>query len=155
MVSVCSLQVDEVTIIHGALDMANKKVKDAMLPWEEVYLLDGNKPLDHSVMAGIMAEGHSRIPVYHGAPENIRGILLVKKLIVVDPDDGRIPFDLFLRRPIVVHPNTGLYDVLNRFQTGKSHMALVTEQHARVRGQGSAAVHLANFCGLVLMRLRS
>ncbi len=37
-------------------------------------------------MATMIAAGHSRIPVFHGDKHNIRGVLLVKHLIVVAPE---------------------------------------------------------------------
>ncbi|CAN0531945.1 unnamed protein product, partial [Laminaria digitata] len=49
----------------------------------------------------------------------------VKKLIVLDPDDERDISTLMLRIPVVVSPTKSLLDLLNTFQTGRSHLALV------------------------------
>ena len=59
------------------------------------------------------------------------GLLLVKRLIVLDPEDRR-PVKEFsqLRKPVVLHPDRNLLEVLNIFQRGHCHLAIVTEQCA-------------------------
>eukprot|EP00644_Phytophthora_capsici_P011392 jgi/Phyca11/508639/fgenesh2_kg.PHYCAscaffold_37_\ len=121
------LNVDEVTIIHGALDLSSKTVTEVMIPMSEIYMLEINTKLNHNTMADILASGHSRIPVYETRRSNIVGLLFVKKLIVLDPDDARPIRDLVLRKPILVSPSESCYSMLNEFQKGKSHIALVTK----------------------------
>lgn len=122
------LNVDEVTIIHGALDLSSKTVEEVMLPMSEIYMLDIDTKLDRDTMADILASGHSRIPVYESRRVNIVGLLFVKKLIVLDPDDARPIRDLVLRKPILVSPSGSCYSMLNEFQKGRSHIALVTKE---------------------------
>jgi metal transporter CNNM len=122
------LHVDEVTIIHGALDLAAKTVTAVMIPMKQVYMLEIDTELNHNVMADILASGHSRIPVFEDHKSNIVGLLLVKRLIVLDPDDARPLRDLVYRKPILVGPNESCYAILNEFQKGRSHIALVTNQ---------------------------
>jgi metal transporter CNNM len=121
------LNVDEVTIIHGALDLSSKTVTEIMMPMDQVFMLDIDTELNHNVMADILASGYSRIPVFEDHKANIVGLLLVKKLIVLDPDDERPIRDLVLRKPILVGPAESCYAVLNEFQKGRSHIAFVTE----------------------------
>lgn len=49
----------------------------------------------------------------------------MKKLIVLNPDDERTISSLMLRVPVVVSPNKSLLELLNTFQTGRAHLALV------------------------------
>jgi metal transporter CNNM len=51
---------------------------------------------------------------------------MVKKLIVLDPNERRTVRDVPLRSPLLAHPDAGLLETLNAFQQGRSHMALVT-----------------------------
>ena len=122
-----SLHVDEVTIIHGALDLASKTVTEVMIPMQDVYMLELDTELGPDMLASVLASGHSRIPVYEKHKSNIVGLLLVKKLIVLDPDDRRPIRDLILRKPILVGPKESCYSILNEFQKGHSHIALVTK----------------------------
>ncbi|ETI53031.1 hypothetical protein F441_03955 [Phytophthora nicotianae CJ01A1] len=122
------LNVDEVTIIHGALDLSCKTVTEVMIPMSEIFMLEIDTKLNHNTMADILASGHSRIPVYETRRSNIVGLLFVKKLIVLDPDDARLIRDLVLRKPILVPPSGSCYSMLNEFQKGRSHIALVTKE---------------------------
>lgn len=126
------LHVDEVTIIHGALDLTSKTVTEVMVPMDDVYMLEYDTKLDENVMADILASGHSRIPIFREYASNVVGLLLVKRLIVLDPDDERPIGDLSLRKPIVVNPYESCYAILNEFQKGRSHIAMVTKDAARV-----------------------
>ena len=47
--------------------------------------------------------------------------------MLLDPDDATPVRQLALRRPIAVTPATSIFDALNLFQTGRSHMALVSD----------------------------
>lgn len=129
-----NLSVDEVTIIRGALDMKEKTVKDAMTSIEKVFMLEGETRLTKGVMQEITKKGHSRVPVYSGQKNRILGQLLVKSLINVDPDACVKVSEVPLRVLPAVASNVPLYDVLNEFQTGKSHMALVCNQTNHVIG---------------------
>ncbi|XP_035827215.1 DUF21 domain-containing protein At5g52790 [Aplysia californica] len=127
-----ALSHDEVAIIKGALDMKNKTAKDAMMPIGRIFMLDMEAKLDHETMTRILQRGHSRIPVYGSDPNNIIALLLTKTLIKLDPDDS-VPVRQLLgdqsyaRATLFVESDTPLFDLLNLFQTGRSHMAVVRQ----------------------------
>ncbi|XP_050392217.1 uncharacterized protein LOC126810901 [Patella vulgata] len=124
------LSVDEVLIIKGALDMKYKTAIDAMLPQKKIFMLDVNAKMDHKTMTEILEKGHSRIPVYDGNDSNIIGLLMTKTLIKLDPDDC-VPVRTLVDSPvhardvIFIKPNLPLFDLLNLFQTGKGHLAII------------------------------
>ncbi|KAG9147078.1 hypothetical protein Leryth_005322 [Lithospermum erythrorhizon] len=116
---------DETTIIAGALEMTEKTAKDAMTPISKAFSLDLDGTLNLETLNAIMTMGHSRVPVYYKTPTNIIGIILVKNLLAVDPDDS-VPLRKMLIRKIPrVSENIPLYDILNEFQKGHSHIAIV------------------------------
>jgi len=59
-----TLSHDEVKIMSGVLDMANKVAMDAACDIADFFMLDIEAVLDVHCMQAIMASGHSRIPVY-------------------------------------------------------------------------------------------
>ncbi|KZV39607.1 hypothetical protein F511_02070 [Dorcoceras hygrometricum] len=116
---------DETTIIAGALEMTEKTAKDAMTPIEKAFSLDLDGTLNLETLNAIMTMGHSRVPVYHRYPNNIIGLILVKNLLAVDPDES-VPLRKMLIRKIPrVSEKIPLYDILNEFQKGHSHIAVV------------------------------
>ncbi|XVE64289.1 hypothetical protein DITRI_Ditri07aG0088900 [Diplodiscus trichospermus] len=118
---------DETTIISGALDMTQKTAKDAMTPLSNVFSLDINSKLDEKTMGLIISKGHSRIPIYSGSTANIIGLILVKNLIKCRLENETPIRDLTIRSIPRVHDRLPLYDILNLFQEGHSHMAVVVK----------------------------
>eukprot|EP00731_Ephydatia_muelleri_P031854 Em0023g361a len=131
------LTYDEVLIVKSALDMKDKTVKDAMTPIEAVFMLDCNDFIDTHTRDQILLRGYSRVPVYSDRKDNIVGMLLVKRLIKLDPlmrtpilqlSEASIP-------PPTCLASTPLYDLLNQFQTGKSHLSLVYSDEPGENGE--------------------
>ncbi|CAL1404851.1 unnamed protein product [Linum trigynum] len=118
---------DETTIITGALDMTLKKAKDAMTPISKIFSLDINSRLDEKTMEVIIGQGHSRVPIHMSRPENIVGLILVKNLIKCSPENETPIRELTIRKIPRVNDQLPLYDILNLFQKGHSHMAVVVK----------------------------
>ncbi|XP_077233333.1 methyltransferase, putative (DUF21) isoform X2 [Tasmannia lanceolata] len=116
---------DETTIIAGALELTEKTAKDAMTPISKAFSLDLDGILDEQTLNSIMTKGHSRVPVYVGNPSNIIGLILVKSLLTVDPEDAVPLRKMTIRKIPRVSENMPLYDILNEFQKGQSHIAVV------------------------------
>lgn len=126
---------DETTILKGALEFSVKTVAQILTPAENVFLLDIDSNLDRNTMLRILRSGHSRVPLYEHNPHNIVCLLLVKQIILVNPDDNLPIRSLISKKQrnhkIRVAPalecseNTLIPDLLNEFQLGRSHMAIV------------------------------
>ncbi|KAK9690548.1 hypothetical protein RND81_09G136700 [Saponaria officinalis] len=122
---------DETTIIAGALDLSDKTADDAMTSISEIFSIDINAKLDRALMNLILDNGHSRMPVYYEEPTNIIGCILVKNLLTIDPED-EVPVKSVTIRKLPRVPETmPLYDILNEFQKGHSHMAVVIRQSTK------------------------
>ncbi|CAA7028040.1 unnamed protein product [Microthlaspi erraticum] len=118
---------DETTIISGALDLTEKTAREAMTPIESIFSLDVNSKLDWEAMDKIQTRGHSRVPVYSENPKNVIGLLLVKSLLTVRPESDTLVSAVGIRRIPRVPAEMPLYDILNEFQKGSSHMAAVVK----------------------------
>ncbi|XP_062160021.1 DUF21 domain-containing protein At1g47330 [Alnus glutinosa] len=116
---------DETTIITGALELTAKTAKDAMTPISNAFSLDLDSNLDLETLNDIMTKGHSRVPVYAGNSKNVIGLILVKNLVTVDPDDAVPVRKMIIRKIPRVSEGMPLYDILNEFQKGHSHIAVV------------------------------
>ncbi|CAN1855337.1 Putative DUF21 domain-containing protein At1g03270 [Linum perenne] len=118
---------DETTIISGALDLTEKTAEEAMTPIESTFSLDVRSKLDWEAIGKILARGHSRVPIYSESPKNIIGLLLVKSLLTVRPETETPVSSVSIRRMPRVPSDMPLYDILNEFQQGSSHMAAVVK----------------------------
>lgn len=132
------LREDEVLIIKGALEMRNKTVKDTFTPMDKVYMVNIDAKLDEELMEELLRRGHSRVPVYEGTRNEIVGLLLVKNLIKLDPDDATPVRDVYRnaeRALLTSNIDEPLFDLLDKFQTGKSHMCVVQAEKKNEFGQ--------------------
>ncbi|KAH7909012.1 hypothetical protein BJ138DRAFT_1011658 [Hygrophoropsis aurantiaca] len=136
------LKSDTVTIIGATLDLQEKVVKQAMTPIEDVFMLHIDSKLDYELMKKICLTGHSRVPVYEeidgrdGAKlKKIIGILLVKHCVLLDPKGEFTEMAQFhavplrkipLNKVLFVPNNESLLGILDKFQEGRSHMAIVS-----------------------------
>ncbi|KAF5444263.1 hypothetical protein F2P56_036751 [Juglans regia] len=119
---------DETTIIAGALELTEKTAGDAMTPISETFAIDINAKLDRDLMHLILEKGHSRVPVYYEQSTNIIGLVLVKNLLAMHPEDEVAVKSVTIRRIPRVLETLPLYDILNEFQKGHSHMAVVVRR---------------------------
>lgn len=124
---------DETTIISGALDLTLKTAEEAMTPIESTFSLDVNSKLDWEAIGKILARGHSRVPVYSGNTTNIIGLLLVKNLLTVRAETETPVSAVSIRKMPRVPADMPLYDILNEFQKGSSHMAAVVKVKGKNR----------------------
>ncbi|KAL5157159.1 DUF21 domain-containing protein [Glycine soja] len=128
---------DETTIIAGALELSEKTASDAMTPITEIFSVDINAKLDRDLMSLILEKGHSRVPVYYEQPTNIFGLVLTKNLLTIDPEEEIPVKSVTIRRIPRVPETLPLYDILNEFQKGHSHMAVVVRHFEKTRQQSS------------------
>ncbi|KZT30314.1 DUF21-domain-containing protein [Neolentinus lepideus HHB14362 ss-1] len=139
------LKTDTVTIIGATLDLQEKVVEQAMTPLDKVFMLNIDTKLDYIMLKRICETGHSRIPVYDEIEvpplvtadgfegpaqmqkvKKIIGILLVKQCVLLDPDDATPLRHLPLNKVPYVPKNEPLLGILDKFQDGRSHMAIVS-----------------------------
>ncbi|KAJ7053918.1 hypothetical protein C8F01DRAFT_1165309 [Mycena amicta] len=149
------LKTDTVTIIGATLDLQEKVVRQAMTPIEDVFMLSIDASLDYDLLKQICLTGHSRVPVYEEVELNgnkvkkILGILLVKQCVLLDPKDAIPLRKIPLNKVPFIPNNEPLLGLLDKFQEGRSHMAIVS----RFSMEKSASVKKAVKRGLT-QRLR-
>ncbi|KAK1588749.1 hypothetical protein Q3G72_026646 [Acer saccharum] len=115
---------DETTIITGALELTEKTASDAMTPISDTFAIDINAKLDRNLMKLIMEKGHSRVPAKNLLTTNQEGGIPVKNVTTI----RRIPR---------VSETMPLYDILNEFQKGHSHMAVVIKNQSDTKQPAS------------------
>ncbi|GAA5913632.1 uncharacterized protein JCM6883_004029 [Sporobolomyces salmoneus] len=129
------LDVDTVAIVGATLDLQVKTVREAMTPISSLFSLPITAKLDFETLGKILEAGHSRIPVYDEIPvessgekktrRKIIGVLLTKQLILLDPEDATPLRDIPISPLPLVADDLALLQILNTFQEGRSHMAVV------------------------------
>lgn len=110
----------------GALDLTSKSARRSMTPLDKVFMLSTDDVLDKDTIRRVLQSGVSRIPVCRAHNRtDIIGLILVKELLHYDAAQGVLVGNTRMRSLPRLPADTPMYDVLNLFQTGRSHMALL------------------------------
>ena len=77
----------------------------------------------------MIAEGHSRAPVYRESIDDVVGLVHLRNLVDVDG-----PVSAYARDAIVFPDSVGVLDALRRLQAERAQLALVVDEHGTVGG---------------------
>jgi metal transporter CNNM len=125
------LNVDESTIIRNALRFSITHVDSVMTPLPKVYSVPIDAVLDERTMVSISKAGNSRVPVVDATRGHVVGILIIKTLFLLAPS-MRVPVRSIIKamghKVLLIEHNTPLDVMLNTFQWGRSHIAVVRKQ---------------------------
>ena len=115
-------------ILEGILKYGDTHASEIMTPRIDITDLDYRASFD-KVMKTVIDSGYSRIPVYDGSEDNIRGILFSRDLL---PYIGHVEDDFdwtrLLREPYFVPESRMIDDLLEDFRKRKQHLAIVVDE---------------------------
>lgn len=121
-------------MLEGVLDIANERVRDAMIPRSHMITLNKNLKLEECLDI-IQKYGHSRYPIISEDKDHIEGILLAKDLLnFMRHNSGKFSVDKILRRPVVVPESKRIDQMLKEFRSNRNHMAIVVDEFGGVSG---------------------
>lgn len=121
-------------MIRSVFDLGDLTVREVMTPRTEILALDVSTPLVEAW--GKMAESSfARAPVFHGAIDNIEGVLFKKDLLKLShPPDPAVTLKSLLREPFIVPETMTINELLREFKKRKSHMAVAMDEYGGVQG---------------------
>jgi magnesium and cobalt transporter len=124
---------DTLSMIEGAIQVAELTVADVMVPRAQTVFLPIDVP-QSDILNIVIESGHSRFPVHDGDKDEILGILLAKDLLRCLAKGA--PCDIrALLRPVAMIPDSKrLNNLLKEFRLSRSHMAIVVDEYGGVAG---------------------
>ncbi|MCV6614302.1 MAG: CBS domain-containing protein [Cellvibrionaceae bacterium] len=128
------LDSEALSIIEGALDVADQQVREVLIPRPQMVVLNIDDSPEQ-LLPKVIESGHSRFPVIGESVDDIKGILLAKDLLPLILG-GTEHFELnTLIRPAVVIPESKRLNVLLReFRENRYHMAMVIDEYGGIAG---------------------
>jgi putative hemolysin len=120
-------------ILKGIVNFGNINVSAIMCPRIDVTAIDIRSAFDKIVPA-IIDSGFSRIPVYSGSFDNVKGILYAKDVLPYTNNPGSFKWQALLRPPYFVPETKKINDLLKEFQTKRIHMAVVIDEYGGTSG---------------------
>jgi len=124
---------EEKEMLEGIIGLYNKTVSEIMTSRLDVADID-EKTKFREVLQYVVEVGYSRIPVFEGSQDNIKGILYIKDLLphLNKTDDFR--WQRLIRPAYFVPENKKIDDLLEEFRTRKNHLAVVVDEFGGTSG---------------------
>lgn len=124
---------EDTDILEGIIKFGNIQVIDIMT--SRVDVVDVNiKSNFKQLLDVIISSGYSRIPVYSGTRDNIKGLLYSKDLLPHLDKPANFRWQSLVRPAYYVPETKKIDDLLNEFQEHKIHLALVVDEYGGVSG---------------------
>ena len=120
-------------ILKGIVNFGNINVSAIMCPRIHVTAIDIKSGFD-KIVPVIISSGFSRIPVYSGSFDSVKGILYAKDVLPYTNNPANFKWQALLRPPYFVPETKKINDLLKEFQTKKIHMAVVIDEYGGTSG---------------------
>lgn len=124
---------DEQNMLKGIIRFGDETAKEVMTSRQDVIDLDINTPYN-DVLKSIVDNNYSRIPVYQGNTDNIRGILYIKDLLPHLTKPATFRWQSLIRPPYFVPETKRLDDLMHEFQENHVHIAIVVDEFGGTSG---------------------
>jgi len=126
---------EALSIIQGALQVSDMKVREIMIPRTQSVMIPVNAT-PNEYLELVIDSAHSRFPVYGETKDDIEGLLLAKDLLPLAAKSKLEKTSLKnLIRPATFIPESKRLNVLLReFRETRTHMAVVIDEYGVMAG---------------------
>ena len=124
---------EEHEMLSGIVNFANTEVQEILKQRVDITAIELTEGYAR-VKRVIIESGFSRIPVYDGEVDNIRGTLYVKDLLPYIDHGDDFAWQRLIRKAYFVPEHKKINDLLAEFQSNKVHMAIVVDEYGSTLG---------------------
>jgi magnesium and cobalt transporter len=127
------LDTDALSMIEGALQVSQMRVRDIMIPRVQMVVVPKDAELD-TLFPLVTEFGHSRYPVIEDDRSKVVGILLAKDLLAHALVNKTLKVHEIMRPVVVVPESKRLNVLLKELRTKGNHMAIVVDEYGQAAG---------------------
>lgn len=128
------LEPDQQELLSRAIDLDALDAEAAMVPRADIVAVDAATGIDELEHVASLT-GRSRLPVYDGELDQLRGVLHVKDLLAVDAAARPTVTAGGLARPTLVVPESRpVRELLVDMRARRQHVAIVVDEYGGVSG---------------------
>jgi len=120
-------------IASRAFEMGDLTLGELMVPREHIIALRRHASAEE-IRQVMLEHGHSRMPVYEGAVDNIVGYVIVKDLLGVAWEGNLIVLEDVMRPPFFLVESMRAMDALKELQKRRMQLAVVVDERGGVAG---------------------
>ena len=124
---------NEQSMLQGIIRFGDETAKEIMTPRQDIVDLSMHDDFA-TVLGCIVENNYSRIPVYLGNADNIRGVLYIKDLLPHIGKSSSYRWQSHIRPAYFVPETKKIDDLLREFQENKVHMAIVVDEFGGTSG---------------------
>lgn len=124
---------EENNILEGIIRFGGETVKEVMTSRLDMVDLDIRTSFKE-VMQCIIENAYSRIPIYSGSRDNIKGVLYIKDLLPHVNKGDNFRWQSLIRPAYFVPETKMIDDLLRDFQANKIHIAIVVDEFGGTSG---------------------
>lgn len=124
---------EESNILEGIIRFGGETAKEIMTSRLDVVDLEVHASFKE-VLKCIVENAYSRIPVYDGTRDNIKGVLYIKDLLPYLNREDDFRWQTLIRPAYFVPETKMIDDLLRDFQANKIHIAIVVDEFGGTSG---------------------
>lgn len=126
--------VEEKEMLEGILEFGDTTASEIMTPRVDMTDIEISSTFDE-VMDIVLSSGFSRLPVYDGTDDNIKGVLYSRDLLpYIGKDIHDFEWQKLVREPYFVPESRMIDDLLEDFRRRRIHMAIVVDEFGGTQG---------------------
>jgi CBS domain containing-hemolysin-like protein len=121
-------------LVRSAVEFGDMLVREVMTPRPEIFAVSESITLERFLEL-LKQHNYSRVPVYSGSLDNIKGLAFAHDLLQIADEDARTRTVATILRSAAFVPETKRgYELLREMQREKQHMRIVIDEYGGVSG---------------------
>ena len=125
-----TIEEEEREIIERVFHLGDRNITSLMTHRSDIIWFD-LEDNEQKMKEKIVSEPHSVYPICDGEIDNIKGVVSIKDLYVID---DRTKFKTVMRPAMFVPENNSAYQVLEKFKQTKEHSCFIVDEYGTLRG---------------------
>jgi CBS domain containing-hemolysin-like protein len=121
-------------LVRSAVEFGDMLVREVMTPRPEIFAVSESITLE-SFLELLKQHNYSRVPIYSGSLDNIKGLAFAHDLLQIADEEARTRTVATILRSAAFVPETKRgYELLREMQREKQHMRIVIDEYGAVAG---------------------
>lgn len=130
-----TLDAEEIEMLQGVFSLDELMAREVMVPRTDAFMVDIEDDTD-TIIAAILKQNFSRIPVYDGDKDNIIGLIHTKKILSESFSNGfdNLNIRRIMQEPLFVPETIFVDDLLKSLRNTQNQMAILLDEYGGVAG---------------------
>ncbi len=130
-----TLDAEEIEMLQGIFALDELMAREVMVPRTDAFMVDiEDEP--EAIMAAVLKQNFSRIPVYDGDKDNVIGLVHTKKILAEGFTNGfdKLNIRRIMQDPLFVPETIFVDDLLRQLRNTQNQMAILLDEYGGVAG---------------------